>query len=221
MSFSTENPVFYDPKSHSIVANETFIQNWKNSEKKDLKQEVENWNHLNTALSKFNGDFPPNHESIDPKIDEEIEKRMEQLGKDLRISEMKANGIPFSTIDNKSLITEMNELLDLVMSKPPWEPSHIKIKQLSAILGYRCDLFVVRGQWAEAYGDAECLVIFNPIDWKSHFRKARCLKMVEKYEETKQCLAMAKSMAMLDPKSIPLIQRTILDVNRRMELLVQ
>lgn len=215
MSLPAEDPVSYDPKTNTILINESYTEGWSNNKKDEFNLEIENWNHLNTALSGYKGQFPPTAESLDPELNKKIDKIMMSVTKELGIQRMQANGTPFSTNKNESLVTQMNQALALVMAKPPWEPAAIKLQQTIAILGYRCDVLIARGQWADAYADAECLVTFNPQDWKSHFRKGRCLKTVEKYIEAKQCFLTAKALAKIDPGSLPLIEIAIKDVERR------
>lgn len=214
---SSEGPITYDSAKKAAVINKDYISEWSSQEQKDFRSEVESWNYLSTALAGNKGAFPPNASTIDPEINSQIDKIMQGVAKELRLAQMKANNIPFSNVSKESLIKQMNQALELILSKPPWEPAQVKLQQTVGVLGLRCDAYIARGQWADAYADAEVLVMFSPQDWKSYFRKGRCLKMIEKYDEAKQNFVTAKNLAKLDSSNLPMIEKTITELERLMK----
>lgn len=230
----SDSPIYYDPKTKAISIHTHFIEAWPEHKRRDFEQEVNNWNHLTAAYSKYHGPFPPSSESVDPEIDKQIFRIMNNVTKELDMRPLSTtnagtsntcsttaatyNSTPslsFAHSKKESLIKQLTQVLALIMSKPPWEPvSTTKLPQLSAVLAYRCDIHFARHEWADAYADSEVLTTFNPQDWKSHLRKARCLKVVEKYEEALSCLAMAKVMARFEKSAIPVIESMVKDIER-------
>ncbi|WWC67668.1 uncharacterized protein I206_101579 [Kwoniella pini CBS 10737] len=77
---------------------------------------------------------------------------------------------------------------DMALSRPPWELSALSRDETAIALCNRSAAFAFVNAWANALADAEAVVILKRPWTKGHFRKARALVGLERFEDAKQAL---------------------------------
>ncbi|WVQ68967.1 uncharacterized protein L199_007177 [Kwoniella botswanensis] len=77
---------------------------------------------------------------------------------------------------------------DMALSRPPWELAALSRDETAIALCNRSAAFAFVNAWANALADAEAVVILKRPWTKGHFRKARALVGLERFEDAKQAL---------------------------------
>ncbi|GFZ49154.1 hypothetical protein JCM24511_06904 [Saitozyma sp. JCM 24511] len=77
---------------------------------------------------------------------------------------------------------------DMALSRPPWEPAAIGKDETAIALCNRSAAFAFAGSWPQALADAEAVVLLKRPWAKGHFRKARALVGLNRFEDARQAI---------------------------------
>ena len=92
---------------------------------------------------------------------------------------------------------------EITMSRPPWESSMLIMDELAMILSNRSAAHAITNDWVSALVDADAVVQIKRPWSKGHFRKAKALQGLGKYEEAKDALSLGLSFEPVNTVSIP------------------
>ena len=82
---------------------------------------------------------------------------------------------------------------NIAAQRPPWEASQIMREELSTILSNRSAAYYELGDYVSALTDAETVIQLKRPWSKGHFRKARALMKLEKYQEARDAIQLGLS----------------------------
>lgn len=82
---------------------------------------------------------------------------------------------------------------NIAAQRPPWEASQLMREELSTILSNRSAAYYELGDYVSALTDAESVITLKRPWSKGHFRKARALMKLEKYQEAKDAIQLGLS----------------------------
>ncbi|WVQ84042.1 hypothetical protein IAT38_006187 [Cryptococcus sp. DSM 104549] len=85
-------------------------------------------------------------------------------------------------------IQTYSKAADSALNRGPWEPSQLGREELVIAMCNRSAAFAFVGQWTQALADAECVVGLKRPWTKGHFRKARALVGLERFEDARQAI---------------------------------
>ncbi|KAL7420049.1 hypothetical protein Q5752_005014 [Cryptotrichosporon argae] len=77
---------------------------------------------------------------------------------------------------------------DMALSRPPWEPAAAGREETAVALCNRSAAFAFAGYWPNALADAEAVVALKRPWTKGHFRKARALVGLNRFEDAQQAI---------------------------------
>ncbi|VVT49473.1 uncharacterized protein SAPINGB_P002287 [Magnusiomyces paraingens] len=198
------SPIIYDSKTKTVSVDTEKISGWPIDDKAGFTREVYFLNHLAQAMfSQKSQDVPTQGGKSNKDAHIQIEKICVQAAKDLKV------GVK----DKEAIVGSLNGALALSLGQPPWDSAMTKMQQVVNILGVRCDVNLSRNFWADAAADAEILVMFNAQDWRNHYRRARCLRTIEKYAEAKQEYIVAREQVLLDKDVKKMLQKAIDEID--------
>ncbi|GBE86540.1 Translocation protein [Sparassis crispa] len=83
--------------------------------------------------------------------------------------------------------------INMAAQRPPWEAQQIMREELSTVLSNRSAAFLEAGDYVGALVDAETVIQLKRPWSKGHFRKARALMRLERYEEAKEAIQLGLS----------------------------
>ena len=82
---------------------------------------------------------------------------------------------------------------EITMSRPQWEASNLIKDELAMVLSNRSAAHAITNDWVSALVDADVVVQIKRPWSKGHFRKAKALQGLGKYEEAKVALSLGLS----------------------------
>ena len=82
---------------------------------------------------------------------------------------------------------------ELTMTRPPWEASNLVKDELAMVLSNRSAAHAITNDWIAALADADAVVQIKRPWSKGHFRKAKALQGLRKYDEAKDALSLGLS----------------------------
>ena len=82
---------------------------------------------------------------------------------------------------------------EITMSRPQWEASNLIKDELAMVLSNRSAAHAITNDWVSALVDADTVVQIKRPWSKGHFRKAKALQGLGKYEDAKQALSLGLS----------------------------
>ncbi|KAF8586372.1 hypothetical protein K439DRAFT_1341050 [Ramaria rubella] len=82
---------------------------------------------------------------------------------------------------------------EITMSRPPWEASNLIKDELAMVLSNRSAAHAISNDWVSALVDADAVVQIKRPWSKGHFRKAKALQGLGRYEEAKVALSLGLS----------------------------
>jgi len=82
---------------------------------------------------------------------------------------------------------------EITMSRPPWEASNLIKDELAMVLSNRSAAHAITNDWISALIDADAVVQIKRPWSKGHFRKAKALQGLGKYDEAKVALSLGLS----------------------------
>ncbi|KAH9857257.1 hypothetical protein C2E23DRAFT_720945 [Lenzites betulinus] len=95
----------------------------------------------------------------------------------------------------------------IAVQRPPWEAQQLMREELSMILSNRSAAFFEAGDYISALVDAETVIQLKRPWSKGHFRKARALMKIERYQEAKDAIQLGLSFEPTNPVSAPIYFR--------------
>ncbi|KAI0794118.1 hypothetical protein C8Q74DRAFT_1194717 [Fomes fomentarius] len=81
----------------------------------------------------------------------------------------------------------------IAVQRPPWEAQQLMREELSMILSNRSAAFFEAGDYLSALVDAETVIQLKRPWSKGHFRKARALMKMGKYDDAKEAIQLGLS----------------------------
>ncbi|KAI0653149.1 hypothetical protein C8Q70DRAFT_928464 [Cubamyces menziesii] len=87
----------------------------------------------------------------------------------------------------------------IAAQRPPWEAQQLMREELSMILSNRSAAFFEAGDYISALVDAETVIQLKRPWSKGHFRKARALMKLERYQEAKDAIQLGLSFEPTNP----------------------
>lgn len=203
-------PIIYDAATKTVKVDKARIASWSVDDQAGYIREVEFLNNLSTALLGAKAyQVPPPSDNVNKETSQQIEKILVQAARDLK-------GGNSSSSKKDAIVASLDNALELALHRAPWESAMLRVQQVTAILAQRCEVNLSRSFWADAAADAEILVMFNSQDWRNHYRRARCLKTIEKYAEAKQGFLVARELAMQDEGTRAMLQKAVDEVDKLM-----
>jgi len=103
--------------------------------------------------------------------------------------------------------------LDIAASRPPWEPHVILREELAMVLSNRSAAYVADNELDCGLWDADAVIGLKRPWSKGHFRKAKALMGMGRYQEAKEALELGLSF---DPDSEEM-KKTVEDIERMSE----
>lgn len=91
----------------------------------------------------------------------------------------------------------------IAVQRPPWEAQQLMREELSMILSNRSAAFFEAGDFVSALVDAETVISLKRPWSKGHFRKARSLMKLERYQDAKDAIQLGLSFEPTNPVSPP------------------
>ncbi|KAI0832004.1 hypothetical protein BC628DRAFT_1407545 [Trametes gibbosa] len=91
----------------------------------------------------------------------------------------------------------------IAVQRPPWEAQQLMREELSMILSNRSAAFFEAGDYISALVDAETVIQLKRPWSKGHFRKARALMKIERYQEAKDAIQLGLSF---EPANAEMVQ---------------
>ncbi|KAF8523001.1 hypothetical protein JB92DRAFT_2653329, partial [Gautieria morchelliformis] len=82
---------------------------------------------------------------------------------------------------------------EITMSRPPWEAANLIKDELAMVLSNRSAAHAITNDWVSALVDADAVVQIKRPWSKGHFRKAKALQGLGKYEDAKVALSLGLS----------------------------
>ncbi|CCM02584.1 uncharacterized protein FIBRA_04687 [Fibroporia radiculosa] len=92
---------------------------------------------------------------------------------------------------------------NIAVQRPPWEAQQVMREELSTIISNRSAAFLEAGDYIAALVDAETVIQLKRHWSKGHFRKARALLRMDKYQEAKEAIQVGLSFESGNKASIP------------------
>ena len=184
---TTMDALVFDPVTKNFSVNEAAIADWSKNDQEDYAFEVESLQVLSKQLVASTTDVPPPSNQINSNLSKQVEKMREtglresKAGKDLEAARL------------------LSMALEMALKRPLWEASQYQMSQVAAILDSRCDVYIKLNKWAEAFADVQLLATLQPNEWSNFYRKARCLRRIEKYAEARACLTTAAELSKNNP----------------------
>ncbi|CDO69657.1 hypothetical protein BN946_scf184851.g45 [Trametes cinnabarina] len=88
----------------------------------------------------------------------------------------------------------------IAVQRPPWEAQQLMREELSMILSNRSAAFYEAGDFVSALVDAETVIQLKRPWSKGHFRKARALMKLDRYQEAKNAIQLGLSFEPNNPE---------------------
>lgn len=197
-----QSPIIYNPATKLVSVDEDRIKNWSATQQNEFRREVNQLNSLAKSLQALPiAEVPPPADRTSTDLTNRIEKLKATCLKELKAGKL------------KEAVKSITEALNLAMSRNAWESSQLQVQQVLSLLSIRCDINIQRKAMADAMGDASVLLIMVPQDWRNHMRKGKCLKVIEKYREAKECFLAAKEIAKGDDTAGNMLTKLIDEVD--------
>ena len=97
---------------------------------------------------------------------------------------------------------------EITMSRPPWEASNLIKEELAMVLSNRSAAHAVNNDWVSALIDADAVVQIKRPWSKGHFRKAKALQGLGKYDEAKVALSLGLSFEPANDVRVSILMHT-------------
>lgn len=191
----------FDPATKVISVDQDSVAYWSEQDVKDYSHEVNTLNALAKQLVATNADVPPPPNQITENLSKQVTKL-----RDTALKEAKQG-------KDAEAIKLLTMALDMALRRPVWEAVQYQTTQIVVLLSDRCNVFIKLNKWADAYADAHILTTLQPAEWSNYFRKARCLRRIEKYGEAKALLATALELGKNDAGALIKVNEEINDLN--------
>lgn len=155
--------------------------------KKELQIELDKLNSFAKEMVACPGAIPPPPNEANRNLSIQVAK--------LRDS----GAMQFKAGRPADALAQINMALDMALKRPLYEATGAAIADVSEVLAYRCDIYMVIGQWANAFADAELLCLIKPQVPQNYLRKGKCLQTATKYLDAKQAYQSGLMYAAEDP----------------------
>ncbi|KAF5093504.1 hypothetical protein D0Z03_002385 [Geotrichum reessii] len=173
----------FDPVTKNFSVNEAAIADWSKKDQDEYAFEVETLQLLSKQLVGSTTDVPPPSNQINTNLSKQVEK-------------MRETGLRESKADkNPEAIRLLSMALEMALKRSLWESSQFQMTQVAMILDSRCDVYIKLNKWAEAFADVQLLATLQPNEWSNFYRKARCLRRIERYAEARANLNTAAELS--------------------------
>ncbi|KAL1940787.1 hypothetical protein VTO73DRAFT_7828 [Trametes versicolor] len=93
----------------------------------------------------------------------------------------------------------------IAVQRPPWEAQQLMREELSMILSNRSAAFFEAGDFVSALVDAETVISLKRPWSKGHFRKARSLMKLERYQDAKDAIQLGLSFEPTNPEMVQML----------------
>lgn len=144
----------------------------------DVAQEIQELNALVKVLTKElpSDAVPPPPVPVQPQRSRQIQRMRD----DANVSFRKGN------LDDA--VRKYTFAIEMALTRPVWEASGLVKEELSPLYANLAAAHMGKSEWPECLAASEAAIDFNMQNSKAHYRRAKALQNMGRYEEAKKAL---------------------------------